>query len=633
VERGPLAYKPLRAPADNLRALIEPGPAEWRANWCENRRRLAAGDDRSWAGMSFGALRQSARERLLDDARRHTGQYRVLENAPPFDKPFDSQFDSQFDKPFDSQFDKPFDSQFDKPLDKPPTAPPIVLTGHQPQLFHPGVWFKNFVVAALARQVAAPAVNLIIDNDTIRTAAVRVPRGSIPAAHDLETGPPTGGEHSVWASTVEFDRPGDEVPFEERAVLDRERFRRFPEAVRAQLAPEWADPMVNSLWPAACAALADTDRLGLCLSRARNMIEAENGVELLDVPLSTVSDAWPFRWFAVGLLEEAERFRGIHNGVLDEYRRTHRIRSRSHPVPELARDGEWQEAPFWMWTSSMPRRRRLFTRRLPDRLELTDRAGWRLILARPGDGDATRAVDQLGEARRQGVKLRPRALLTTLFARLVLGDHFVHGIGGAKYDQLTDAICERFFGLAPPAFITATATVRLPLELSSATSPPPADSTAAGSTLAGSTLAGSNLAGSTLDGSTLAGSTLAGSTAANSRQAQENLRALRFHPEVFLSERELAAERIAALVAEKRRWLALELPRGQRLARHRALGALNESLYDIVRHREAGLLRDLAAARREERRRALLRSREFSYALFPKKWLVSRLLELAAPSS
>ncbi|MEY4177516.1 MAG: hypothetical protein RLY70_1090 [Planctomycetota bacterium] len=602
VERGPLAYRQLRAPSEDCGTLVEPASAEWRQSWQENRQRLAASERHPWVGMSLGELRRSAREQLMADARRHSGQYRTLVT----------------------------DSSGPRPSSDSDFLAPVVLTGHQPQLFHPGVWFKNFVLAAFARQVSAPAVNLIVDNDTIRSATVRVPRiarasagshegiaraiesseGETRENGSREGGPVGGGsrefgtrdwgtrgftsfhegDSGAWASMVEFDRPGDEVPFEERAVLDVHRFRDFPRAIHAELATESGELLVDSLWPVACDALADTDRLGLCLSRARNVIESQAGVPILDVPLSTVCDAWPFRWFAVGLLEECARFREVHNGVLADYRRAHRIRSRSHPVPELARDGEWHEAPFWVWTTAAPRRRRLFVRTLPGLLELTDRTGWRLPLVRSRDGDAARAVEQLAEARRQGVKLRPRALLTTLFARLLLSDQFVHGIGGAKYDQLTDAIFERFLGMTPPAFITATATLRLPMA-----SPPAANS--------------------------------------ETHRVVERLRALRFHPESFLSERDLSVEEIGRLVAEKRRWLQTELPRGSRLARHRALGALNEALHQLVRHRESDLLGELAAARRDERRHALLRSREFSYALFPKNWLVNRLLELAAPSS
>ena len=50
-----------------------------------------------------------------------------------------------------------------------------------------------------------------------------------------------------------------------------------------------------------------------------------------------------------------------------------------------------------------------------------------------------------------------------MFARLFLCDLFIHGIGGAKYDQMTDAIIERFFGFAPPDYLTVTATAKLPI--------------------------------------------------------------------------------------------------------------------------------------------------------------------------
>ena len=47
-----------------------------------------------------------------------------------------------------------------------PSAP-VLLAGHQPQLFHPGVWFKNFVLADVARWHGGVAVNLAIDSDTV----------------------------------------------------------------------------------------------------------------------------------------------------------------------------------------------------------------------------------------------------------------------------------------------------------------------------------------------------------------------------------------------------------------------------------------------------------------------------------
>ena len=68
------------------------------------------------------------------------------------------------------------------------------------------------------------------------------------------------------------------------------------------------------------------------------------------------------------------------------------------------------------------------------------------------EGSLEGAVRQLKDFPARGLRLRTRALTTTLFARLFLADLFVHGIGGAKYDAMTDQICERLFGMKAPSF-------------------------------------------------------------------------------------------------------------------------------------------------------------------------------------
>jgi hypothetical protein len=45
-----------------------------------------------------------------------------------------------------------------------------------------------------------------------------------------------------------------------------------------------------------------------------------------------------------------------------------------------------------------------------------------------------------------------------MFARYLLGDLFIHGIGGAKYDELGDAIARNFFHIEPPGFLTLSMT-------------------------------------------------------------------------------------------------------------------------------------------------------------------------------
>jgi hypothetical protein len=50
----------------------------------------------------------------------------------------------------------------------------------------------------------------------------------------------------------------------------------------------------------------------------------------------------------------------------------------------------------------------------------------------------------------------------TLFLRLLVADQFVHGIGGGRYDQVTDHLIQRHFALAPPKYAVTTATLFFP---------------------------------------------------------------------------------------------------------------------------------------------------------------------------
>ena len=79
------------------------------------------------------------------------------------------------------------------------------------------------------------------------------------------------------------------------------------------------------------------------------------------------------------------------------------------------------------------------------------------------DREACCAVERLHELAARKVRLRTRALTTTLFSRFLLGDLFIHGIGGAKYDELGDEIARRFLGIEPPGFLTVSMTLWLGL--------------------------------------------------------------------------------------------------------------------------------------------------------------------------
>ena len=268
----------------------------------------------------------------------------------------------------------------------------LILTGHQPHLFHPGVWWKNFALSALGRKLRANPIHLLIDNDTAAPASIRVPRLV---------------GNRVHVETIPLDQPAKMAPYEERPVVDAGLFAAFADRVAQAIKPLVPDPLVAQLWPHAVEASRRGGVLGQCVAEARHCLESQYGLSTLELPFSAVCRTEPFRWFAVHLLAQLPSLHEVHNASLADYRRWNRIRSRTHPVPNLRAEGQWLEAPFWVWTREDPRRRPLFVRRLPKELELTDQGRLSLRLRLSDDGDGGRAVDQLCAGAWRDVKLRP----------------------------------------------------------------------------------------------------------------------------------------------------------------------------------------------------------------------------------
>ena len=430
---SPLEYRRLRAPREDRSTLIEPPLNEAGAVAAANAAARAAAACEI-AGLPWAEFARQAREELLAEVIRYTSSYRdvpggITSGGMP-----------------SRSVGMSFNAHGGASDAMPP--PRVFVAGHQPQLFHPGVWLKNFALGALAREHGAIAVNLVIDSDTMKTHAPGVPGGAVAEPH---------------VAPVPLDDPGPAVPFEERSVLNREVFASFGARAAERIAPLVPEPIVRRWWPSVFARSAEVGNLGASLAQARHQLEGQFGLATLEVPQSRVCRTRSFCRFTTFLLAELPWLARVYNDAVREYRRLHRIRSTAHPFPDLAVDGPWHEAPFWVWTGDDPRRRRLFVRRDPDRLLLSDREQVEVALPFSRDGDLDAAAERLVELGAGHVRIRSRALVTTLFARLLLGDLFVHGIGGAKYDQVTDAVIVRFFGLPAPGYLVVSATLLLPV--------------------------------------------------------------------------------------------------------------------------------------------------------------------------
>lgn len=527
-----IQYRKLRAPRDHRSAFIDPPLSESHQLLRENQSFIQQSGDFQIFGQPLGTLRLAARKDLLAAAAEHTGSYTNL----------DDHVNSEL----------------------------IFLSGHQPKLFHPGVWFKNILLAQLAKKHSATAINLIIDNDLCGQRSIKVPQGSF---------------ESPTVRLMSYDCDGENLPFEEVSIMDQGLFESFGEQV-ANACIDGTGNDVRDFWTLVTE--SNTLNIGLKFAQARHQMELQHGIQNLELPLSMICSSRGFLRFCCHLLSNARQLQTIYNTSLKEYRQLHKIRSHSHPVPALECNSDAIEIPLWIWSHQSPTRKRLFCSTVGDKTQLLDEFGntYGTIKLNTSD-DST--IDQLDELAKSGIKIRPRALTTTMYCRLALSDLFLHGIGGAKYDQLTDHITTKFFQCRLPRFQTATATVKL---FANQLSNP----------------------------------------AEKLESIEKDLRDLEFSPEKFarkaIKNNHRQSLELETLIQEKLRHIRKEVAPKDRAAWHETLQNLHRKLRTLLAQDEQTLTISRQTFQNQLKAFNLLDSREYSLILFNAKTLLE-LLESA----
>ncbi|MDO8987831.1 MAG: hypothetical protein Q7V14_06380, partial [Coriobacteriia bacterium] len=328
-----------------------------------------------------------------------------------------------------------FCERFDIEVTLPHESPVVIVTGHQPEFFHPGVWIKNFLVDRLAGELSEslePAIglNLVVDSDGFDSV--------------MFTAPCLGAEVKRCSQYLAVG--SREGCYAYAGVPSAYEIDEFCQAGSRMLHTLPA-PAIGRHFEEFCAQLKATApaaaNLAELLAVSRRRFEAPAQTRYLELPVTQLASTSSFMRFVRHLAANAHRFKEAYNAELASFREATQTRSLAQPFPDLAfRDGA-VELPVWVLGDGA--RRTLWAHE-------NDGA---LLVALPGnEGFVPLSADD---------RVAPKALALTMFTRLLVADLFVHGVGGGRYDRVTDGVMTRFFGIPAPPFAVTSMTVYLPL--------------------------------------------------------------------------------------------------------------------------------------------------------------------------
>jgi hypothetical protein len=172
---------------------------------------------------------------------------------------------------------------------------------------------------------------------------------------------------------------------------------------------------------------------------------------------------------------------------------------------------------------------------------------------------------------------------------MIVADVFVHGVGGAAYDLLTDDIVRRLTGCDPPRHAVVTGTLRLPVD-------------------------------GLFPG--FAADDPAGELAALHHQ----LRDLEFHPERSFVPHDAQSDQVRELIQHKQRWIDTHPTTTLAKRRCREIRAANDRMAFHALPLRTRLLDRAGPLATAVRARKVLRSREYPWCFFSENALKSFLL-------
>ena len=323
----------------------------------------------------------------------------------------------------------------------------IIQTGHSPALAHPGAVIKHSLVNSIAKKSNGIGINMVVDNDAGNDNCLNIP--------DI---------NSLGSSVERMEyHPGlRNLAFEEIRYADSTQLSTLKERVLKSVHDPDMKKTFEDFINIAVTLSGETLQFSDLFTFARHAFLTRFGINNLEVPVSHISETDPFLNFFLHITANLKCFVDVYNAKLREYRKLKKISSKANPLPDLMEKGFVVEMPFWMWKRDEPRKNLFASVANESRVSIICENKVVEHFDFGGRNGSTKNLERLKTLISNGIKIRPKAIANTMYSRLFFSDLFVHGIGGAKYDLITDEIIREFFGVEPPEYATISATLHLP---------------------------------------------------------------------------------------------------------------------------------------------------------------------------
>lgn len=322
---------------------------------------------------------------------------------------------------------------------KLPAGQPLILSGHQPVFFHPGLWSKCLAASTLAESVQGMACHKLTDT--------ALPPEYLHAMPEIEENGKarrkilefyTGKDLKQQERTTPYCfLPAPDHSALEKILKDAEVYA--PPAVKANI-KAYEAKLLKEIKKE-----ATWNDFHLSMMR---ILDDLSGTRRTYLEASKIWATQPFYHFTSQWLLNLPELNDDYNQALNEYRKKYGIAHDLTPMPNLKFEDWWFETPFW--GVNRHQRHSLWAKN----------DGKHVILKiKGGDGTYSLSVDDLErELSVLNLSIWPKAIPQTLFCRMYLCDFFIHGTGGAVYEEVGDMLFTKFFKLKPLSFGVATAT-------------------------------------------------------------------------------------------------------------------------------------------------------------------------------